>query len=92
MAIGPRNDDRLDVDDEFNAVLVSMSWDRKIDVIKLLREVTGLGLREAKDFVEHLPRAVKEDVLPEDGEALVRRFSALGAHLEVWPSSRPLPG
>jgi large subunit ribosomal protein L7/L12 len=75
--------------ERFDTVLVRMRWwDKKIDVIKLVREVTGLGLSEARDFIEHLPQTVKEDVSSEEGRALNRRFYDLGADLEMRPSSR----
>ena len=75
--------------ERFDAVLVRMRWwDKKINVIKLVREVTGLGLAEAKDFIEHLPQTVKEDVSSEEGRALNERFYELGADLDMRPSSR----
>ena len=79
--------------ERFDAVLVRMLWwDQKISVIKLVREVTGLGLAEARDFIEHPPQTVKEDVSSEEGYALQRRFDELGADVQMRPSSRPGPG
>ena len=75
--------------ERFDAVLVGMRWwDHKISVIKLVREVTGLGLAEARDFIEHPPQTVKKDVSGEEGGALKRRFEELGAGVELRPSSR----
>ena len=81
------------MDDEYercDAVLVSIwDWDRKITIIKLVRQTTGLGLAEAKDFIEHPPRTLREDISQEEGGALKRRFSEIGAYVELRPSSRP---
>lgn len=79
-----------DENERCDAVLVSIwDWDRKINIIKLVREITGLGLAEAKDFIEHPPRTVMEDISQEEGRALRRRFSEIGANVELRPSSRP---
>lgn len=74
--------------DRFDAVLIGMSYDRKIDVIKLLREITGMGLAEGKHFIENLPQIVKTDISSDEGWALVRRFGDLGATINNRPSSR----
>jgi uncharacterized protein (TIGR02996 family) len=58
-------------------VLVSFPPYRKIEVIKLVREVTTLGLKEAKDLVERAPTTVKEDMTREDAELLARRFDGI---------------
>ena len=79
--------------ERFDAVLVRILWwDHKISVIKLVRETTGLGVAEAKHFIENLPRTLKEDVSSEEGDALRQRFYDLGAILELRPSSRAGPG
>jgi large subunit ribosomal protein L7/L12 len=75
-----------------DAVLIRMSYDRKIDVIKLVREITGLGLAEGKHFIENLPQVVKTDISEEEGRELSRRFYDLGAHVTTRPSSRAQPG
>jgi large subunit ribosomal protein L7/L12 len=67
---------------EFDAVLTSVG-DQKIKVIKVVREVTGLGLKEAKDLVEAAPKAVKEGVSKEDGEAIAAKFEEVGAKIEL---------
>lgn len=86
----------MDDDDDnerFDAVLVKIwSWDQKISIIKLVRETTGLGLAEARHFIEHLPQTLKEDIPSEEGLALKWRFDALGAGVELRPSSRAGPG
>ena len=67
---------------EFDAVLTDVG-SQKIKVIKVVREVTGLGLNEAKDLVEAAPKAVKEGVSKEDGEALIAKFEEVGAKVEL---------
>jgi large subunit ribosomal protein L7/L12 len=78
-----------DDNDRVDAVLTSISdWDKKISVLKLVREVTGLGTAEAKHFIENLPRTVKKDLSREEGDGLQSRFDQLGAFLHLEPSSR----
>ena len=55
----------------------------KIAVIKVVREVTGLGLKEAKDLVESAPKAVKEGVAKEEAEELKKKIEASGAKVEL---------
>src|SRR5262245_30265855 len=57
-----------------NVVLAS-SGDKKIQVIKVVREVTGLGLKEAKDLVDGAPKPIKEGVTPEEAEAIKAKFA-----------------
>ena len=68
---------------EFDAILVD-AGSEKIKVIKAVREVvSGLGLKEAKDFVENLPKALKEGVSKEEAEKVKETFAAVGAKVEV---------
>ena len=68
---------------EFDAVLVE-AGSEKIKVIKAVREVvSGLGLKEAKDFVENLPKALKEGVSKEEAEKVKAQFAEVGAKVEV---------
>ena len=68
---------------EFDAILVD-AGSEKIKVIKAVREVvSGLGLKEAKDFVESLPKALKEGVSKEEAEKVKEAFAAVGAKVEV---------
>ena len=55
----------------------------KINVIKAVREVTSLGLKEAKDLVESAPKAVKEGIPKDEADAIVKKFEAVGAKAEV---------
>ena len=67
---------------EVNLVLVSAGAG-KIGVIKLVREVTGLGLKEAKDLVDNAPKAIKEKITPEEAEAIKAKFVEAGAEVEI---------
>ena len=67
---------------EFNVVLTDFGAN-KINVIKVVREVTGLGLKEAKDLVESVPKPVKEGVTKDEAAALVKKFEEVGAKVDV---------
>ena len=67
---------------EFDVILASAGAN-KIAVIKVVREITGLGLKEAKDLVDGAPKAVKEGVKKEDAEAIKKQLEAAGATVEI---------
>ena len=67
---------------EFNVVLTAVGGN-KIGVIKVVREVTSLGLKEAKDLVEAAPKAVKEGVNKDEAEAIKKKFTEAGATVEI---------
>lgn len=67
-------------------VVLTAAGDKKINVIKVVREVTALGLKEAKDLVEAAPAKIKEGVNMEDAKALVAKFEAEGAKVEIKPA------
>ena len=67
---------------EFDVVLTA-AGDKKIGVIKVVREVTGLGLKEAKELVDNAPKAVKEKISKADAEALKAKLEEAGASVEV---------
>ena len=71
-----------EVKDEFTVVLAG-AGDKKINVIKAVREITGLGLKEAKDLVEAAPKAVKDGVPKADAEKLKAKLEAEGAKVEL---------
>ena len=71
-----------EVKDEFTVVLAA-AGDKKINVIKAVREITGLGLKEAKDLVEGAPKAVKEGVNKEEAEKIKKQLEAAGATVEL---------
>jgi len=67
---------------EFNVVLKEIG-DKKINVIKAVREVTSLGLKEAKDLVESAPTNVKEGVSKDEAESIKKKFEEAGAKVEI---------
>ncbi len=67
---------------EFNVILAA-AGDKKIEVIKEVRAITGLGLKEAKDLVEAAPKPVKESVGKDEAEKLKKQLEAVGAKVEL---------
>lgn len=67
---------------EFDVVLAA-AGDKKIDVIKVVREITGLGLKEAKDLVEGAPKPLKQGVSKADADALKKKLEEVGAKVEL---------
>lgn len=68
--------------DEFDVVLTA-SGDKKIQVLKVLREITGLGLKEAKDLVDNAPKTVKEKIKKEEAAEIKKKLEAEGAKVEI---------
>jgi large subunit ribosomal protein L7/L12 len=68
--------------DEFNVVLTA-AGDKKIQVIKVVRELTGLGLKEAKDLVDGAPKAVKESVTKAEAEDIKKKLEEVGGSVEL---------
>ena len=66
----------------FDVMLVS-SGDKKIEVIKVTREITGLGLKEAKELVDGAPKAVKSAVTKDEAESIKGKLEAVGAKVEI---------
>jgi len=79
---GPGAAEAAEVKDEFDVVLTG-AGEKKIQVIKAVRELTGLGLKEAKDLVESAPKAVKEAVSKEDADAAKAKLEEAGAGVEI---------
>ncbi|MEB3187052.1 MAG: 50S ribosomal protein L7/L12 [bacterium] len=67
---------------EFDVILES-AGEKKIEVLKVVREVTGLGLKEAKDLVDGAPKPVKEKTKKEDAEAIKAKLEAAGAKISI---------
>jgi len=67
---------------EFTVVLAA-AGDKKIEVIKEVRAITGLGLKEAKDLVEGAPKSVKEGIAKKDAEEMKKKLEAVGAKVEI---------
>jgi large subunit ribosomal protein L7/L12 len=73
-----------DAPTSFNVILTA-AGDKKIQVIKVVREVTALGLKEAKDLVDGAPKAIKEGVSQDEANELKAKFEAEGASIEIKP-------
>jgi large subunit ribosomal protein L7/L12 len=84
MAAGPGAAAAAPVEEktEFNVILTEVG-DKKINVIKVVREVTSLGLKEAKDLVEGAPKPIKEGVPKDEAEAIRKKFEEVGAKVEI---------
>jgi large subunit ribosomal protein L7/L12 len=65
------------------SVILNAAGDAKINVIKTVRELTGLGLKEAKDLVDGAPKAVKEGVTREEAESVLKKLQEAGASAEI---------
>ena len=72
-----------DADAEVSVILASVPADKKIAVLKEVRAITGLGLKEAKDLVDGAPKPVKEGVKKDEAKALKEQLEAAGATVEV---------
>jgi large subunit ribosomal protein L7/L12 len=68
---------------EFTVILKEYPADKKVGVIKVVRELTGLGLKEAKDLVEGVPGTVKEGVNKADSDAMKKKLEEAGAKVEI---------
>jgi large subunit ribosomal protein L7/L12 len=68
---------------EFTVTLKEYPADKKVTVIKVIREITGLGLKEAKDLVEGVPSLVKEGVNKADSDAMKKKLEEAGAKVEI---------
>lgn len=71
----------IQVQTEFNVVMKSFPPDKKMAVLKVVREITGLGLKEVKDFLESLPKVVKESLSKVEANELVAKLQAVGAEV-----------
>jgi len=67
---------------EFDVTMTSCG-DKKIQVLKVLRELTGLGLKEAKDMIDNLPKAIKEGVTKEEAQNVKSKLEEVGATIEL---------
>src|SRR5690348_17960347 len=68
---------------DFTVLLKEYPADKKVTVIKVIREITGLGLKEAKDLVEGVPSTVKEAVSKADSDAIKKKLEEAGAKVEI---------
>ncbi|MDA8097100.1 MAG: 50S ribosomal protein L7/L12 [Desulforudis sp.] len=67
---------------EFDVILKTIG-DKKINVIKVVREITGLGLKEAKELVDNAPKPVKEKIAKDEAEAIKAKLEEVGAGIEI---------
>lgn len=81
-AVGDAGGEAAEVKDEFNVVLTSFG-EKKVAVIKAIRSITGLGLKEAKDLVESAPSPIKEAVTKDEAEKLKAELEEVGATVEL---------
>jgi len=82
MAGAPAAQEEAEEQTEFDAVLTVIG-DKKIQVIKAVREVTSLGLKEAKDLVDSAPKPVKEAISKDEAEEMKKKFEEVGATIEI---------
>ncbi|MEX0774511.1 MAG: 50S ribosomal protein L7/L12 [Phycisphaeraceae bacterium] len=82
MMAGPAAAEEVEEKTTFDVVLKA-AGEKKIQVIKVVREATGLGLKEAKDLVEAAPKAVKEALPKEEADALMAKLKEQGAEVEL---------
>ena len=85
VAAAPSGDDSGDDDAGGSTVSVVLAdvGDKKIQVLKAVREVTGLGLKEAKEIVDNVPKSIKEGVTKEDAEGIKKQLEEQGAKVEI---------
>ena len=84
VAAAPSGDDDDDGSDSSTvSVILSDVGDKKIQVLKAVREVTGLGLKEAKEIVDNVPKGIKEGVTKEDAEGIKKQLEEQGAKVEI---------
>ncbi len=75
--------EEVEVQTEFNVILEEVPADKKIAVLKVVRALTGLGLKEAKDLVEATPKPVKENVKKEEAEDVKKQLEEVGAKISI---------
>ena len=75
--------EEVEVQTEFSVILEEVPADKKIAILKEVRAITGLGLKEAKDLVEAAPKAVKEAIAKEAAEELKKQLEAVGAKISI---------
>ena len=82
-AAGGAGDDAGDAADATVSVILASCGDKKIQVLKAVREVTGLGLKEAKELVDAAPKAVKEGIAKDEAEEIKAKLEEHGATIEI---------
>jgi len=82
VAAGPEQVAQVEEKTEFDAILTGFG-DQKIQVIKIVRAITGLGLKEAKDMVDGVPKPIKEGVSKEEASEIKKKIEEVGGSVEV---------
>jgi large subunit ribosomal protein L7/L12 len=82
IAAAPVVEEKPQEQTEFDVILNS-AGDKKVQVIKVVKEITGLGLKEAKDLVDSAPKAVKEKISREEAEQIKAKLEEVGAVIEI---------
>ncbi|MEM9543502.1 MAG: 50S ribosomal protein L7/L12 [Cyanobacteria bacterium P01_E01_bin.42] len=82
-AAGAAADVEIEEKTEFDVILTEFPGDKKIAVLKVVRAITGLGLKEAKEVVESVPKSLKEGVSKDDAEAIKKQLEETGAKVEI---------
>ena len=77
------NDSGADEKDEFDVTLTSVPADKKIAILKIVRNLTGLGLKEAKEVVDNVPKVLKEAATKEESENIKKELEASGASVDI---------
>ena len=83
VAVGPAVAEEVEEKTEFNVMLEEVPTDKKIAILKVVRGLTGLGLKEAKQLVESAPKQVKEGVSKEAGEDIKKQLEEAGATVSL---------
>lgn len=81
-AAGPAGGEAAEAKDEFDVILISFG-DKKIQVIKEIRGITGLGLKEAKELVEGVPKAIKEACTKDEAAEIQKKIEEAGGQVDV---------
>jgi large subunit ribosomal protein L7/L12 len=76
-------DEEIEIESEFDVVVESVSADKKISVLKEVRVITGLGLKEAKDFVDTLPQKIKSGIAKTEAEKIKKQLEEAGASISI---------
>ena len=81
-ATGPAGGEAVEAKDDFDVILISFG-DKKIQVIKEIRAITGLGLKEAKELVEGVPKSIKEGVPKDEAAEIQKKIEEAGGQVDV---------
>jgi large subunit ribosomal protein L7/L12 len=83
MAVAPAAVEEVEEQTEFDVILKEVPADKKIAILKVVRSITGLGLKEAKELVESAPKSVREGITKEAAEDVKKQIEAVGGKVEL---------